>query len=194
MVTKKNQKNKIVQLSILPEIYTRLEKAYKSLRKDYQVDKTINKWMAMHFSNCATLIHEECHIVNREFYTQKTVPGEDINKPQKTFIEYRPYVPPTLLDGADELCFSDELAKELGILEFKKRSMHVEWNCCNCYHCAGYDDNEYERDPCTCHQQCLCWCNNRHRSWNTFEKDGIEYKLRTETPDRKCPGHSECKK
>jgi hypothetical protein len=172
-------------------IYDRLLKIHSRLSNNYVTPRFISKWISDHFDNCATLIQEECGIVNREFYRQKTVPGENINKPQTVSNSYKPYIPPVEIDGADQLCFSDDLAQQLGLLEFKKRSRHIIWNCCNCSHCMDLDE---EDGYCDCHAKCVCWCNNKHFTGQTFVQDNINYKLKTEEPKQKCVGHNECKK
>lgn len=188
----KDRSLKDITLHLKVETYDRLLKVHSRLSDRYEVSRSVSKWLSEHFDNCATLIQEECGIVNRSFYAQKTVPGENINKPQTVTTLYKPYTPPVELDGADQLCFNDYLAQKLGLMEYKKRSRHIVWNCCSCSHCMDLGDDE--EGYCDCHVKCVCWCNNKHFAHQTFIQDNINYKLKTETPKQKCPGHTECKK
>ena len=186
----KKLKTRRVELNVDIEIYNRLVKAHKRLRDTYKME-SVNKWMAMHFKNCATLIQEECGIVNTEFYTQTTVPGEDINKPQLSVWGYKDYVPPVYVDGPEGKFFSDDLAIKMNVLEYKNRNRHIEWVCCSCNHCDD-DDDEYNA-VCDCHKKCICWCGNNCRN-RTFTELNIRYIVRTDNPKVKCPGHRECGK
>jgi hypothetical protein len=177
-------------LSLDPILMNRLKTVYRFQKNQVNVEEKpiFEEWILKEIDYIVQ--HEELRIANQSFYSQRSVPDEDINRQQ---VVQPKYVTPILYIGPSELDFTDDLAIALGVLEFKKRNEHIYWDCCECYHCDEDEEDYWNRDRCLCHQaSCVCWCDQRHLEYHIIYKNDIKYQLITKLPEGKCPGHSVC--